>query len=349
MSFNIAFGALLGAASIGTAPAADLTPAAATEVTEQIARGLDSYVHPAAAKKAQARLRARKAEYAKLGSREAYAQAVSADLFEITRDKHLKVSVQSLQAERGARVTDEEQALIDARLAYGLSAVRRLPGNIGYLKLSYFEQGQAGCDVVDGVLRLLKDTDALILDLRGNRGGGGCADERLLGHLSPADKAIPMARITWRRADGSTEIMQRRPSKPEAGPLYADKPVYVLTGERTFSAAEAVAYDLKVAGRATLVGETTAGGANPSDRPVPLSYGFRVFVPNGLVSHPLTGANWEGVGVKPHVEVVAENALVEAYGRALTAAKPQVATPRSELERTAATHDPYRTLVAELL
>jgi C-terminal processing protease CtpA/Prc len=194
-------------------------------------------------------------------------------------------------------------------------------------------------------MRLLKDTDALIIDLRQNGGGGGATDEQMLGHLSKTP--IPMARITWRNADGSTVVDQRSPAKPAGGPLYPDKPVFVLIAKRTFSAAEAMAYDLKAAGRATLVGETTGGGANPANRPSPLSYGFRIFIPNGHVEHPTTHANWEGVGVAPDVSVASAEALTTAYGLALKATKPAVSTPRSDKERADAIADPRAALLAD--
>ncbi len=48
------------------------------------------------------------------------------------------------------------------------------------------------------------------------------------------------------------------------GPQYLDRPVYVLTSADTFSGGEEFAYDLKTQGRATLIGETTRGGAHPT-------------------------------------------------------------------------------------
>jgi len=327
------------------ASAGDLTPKAAGEVVDQVVAGLGVYMDPAVGAKAQAALRARRGDYVKLDTREAFAAAVSKDLYEATHDKHLKVSVLTVDAGKQARLTDEQQALVDRRLAYGLMGIRHLPANIGYLKLSYFEQGEAGAKLVETALGLLQDTDALIIDLRQNRGGGGASDEAFLGHLSRTP--IPMAKITWRTEAGGSEVMQREPRKPAGGPLYPDKPVYVLTSSRTFSAAEAFAYDLKAAHRATLVGEVTGGGANPSNMPTPLGYGFRVFIPNGKVTHPTTGTNWEGVGVQPDVVTPANAALTEAYRLALAAAKPLVSTAKSVAERKEAIADPTAALLAD--
>ena len=92
----------------------------------------------------------------------------------------------------------------------------------------------------------------------------------------------------------------------------AKKPVYVLTSSLTFSGGEEFAYDVQAFKRGVIVGETTGGGANPGG-PQPLGHGFTVFVPTGLVKHPVTGTNWEGVGVKPDVPVAPELALLEAH------------------------------------
>ncbi len=50
-------------------------------------------------------------------------------------------------------------------------------------------------------------------------------------------------------------------SYPVAGAAkFADKDLYILTSRRTFSAAEALAYDMQALKRATIVGEPTGGG-----------------------------------------------------------------------------------------
>jgi len=96
----------------------------------------------------------------------------------------------------------------------------------------------------------------------------------------------------------------------------AGKPVYVLTSSRTFSGAEEFAYDLQTQKRATIVGETTGGGANPGG-PVRLPYDLTLFVPTGRAINPVTKTNWEGVGVKPDVAVSADSALDVAHGLAV--------------------------------
>jgi hypothetical protein len=64
---------------------------------------------------------------------------------------------------------------------------------------------------------------------------------------------------------------------------------------------------------ATIVGETTGGGANPGGG-APLTPDFGMFMPSGRGENPTTGTNWEGVGVKPDVATSAADALKVALG-----------------------------------
>lgn len=321
--------------------AGDLTPAAAEAALAALDRGLQGYIDPDKGARARAAVRAGRDRYLRLTDRQAFVDAVSADLLAATGDLHLKLRVDTTSAAVTA-LSPGDEALLEGRLAHGLMTIRRLPGNIGYLKLRYFAAGEDGRAMIDAAMMLLKDTDALIIDLRENTGGGGASDEELLGHLSR--EPIPMAVIEWRGDDGRFTTMARRPASPKGGPLYPDKPVFVLIAKRTFSAAEGFAYDLQAARRAILIGETSRGGGNPSNRPVELGAGMSAFIPNGRVRHPTTGGGWEGTGVRPDVPTAPDQALTEAFTRALAVAKPAVSTPKSERELADARADPRAAL-----
>src|SRR5262249_31347733 len=88
--------------------------------------------------------------------------------------------------------------------------------------------------------------------------------------------------------------------------------VYVLTSARTFSAAEEFTYNLQAQKRATVVGETTGGGAHPGGTR-PINEHFAMFVPTGRAINPITKTNWEGTGVKPDVAADADEALAKAH------------------------------------
>lgn len=329
-----------------TASAGDLTPKATAQILDVLDLKLGAYVDQDMAPKLRATIKARRQDYLKLDSREALAAAVSADLFAISNDLHLKLSIDTVDGSKAdAALTPEQEAQIENQRAHGLMAIRRLPGNVGYLKLRYFAADEDGAALIDAAMALLKDTDVLIIDLRDNNGGGGESDTRLLGQLSATP--IPMSAVTWRNPNGTLETWERQASIPAGGPLYAGKPVFVLVSKRTFSAAEGVAYDLKASGRAVLIGERTRGAGNPSRLDGSLGYGMRVFVPNGRAVNPITGTGWEGVGVAPDIEVEAGGALTEAYARALALVTPKVTTPKSQKELSDARADPRAALLAD--
>ena len=78
------------------------------------------------------------------------------------------------------------------------------------------------------------------------------------------------------------------------------KPAYVLMSGHTFSGAEEFAYDLRNLKRVTLVGETSGGGSHAVNGH-PAGDHFVVWVPNARSISPVTGTDWEGVGVAPDV------------------------------------------------
>ncbi|HST45095.1 MAG TPA: S41 family peptidase [Luteimonas sp.] len=198
---------------------------------------------------------------------------------------------------------------------HGIRGVRILPGNIGYIDLAFFahfefaDKAAPPRVAIDAALALLQWTDAVIIDLRGN-GGGSPA---MVGYLTSA--------FTQKGADIYNRFSSREGSTSEA-PLdwhpspRLDVPLYVLTSGRTGSAAEALAYTLQSAGRALVVGERSGGAANPGG-PVEVGEGFSVFVSTGSPVNPLTGRNWEGVGVQPGLGVPAHDALHAAQVHAL--------------------------------
>ena len=99
-----------------------------------------------------------------------------------------------------------------------------------------------------------------------------------------------------------------------------DVPVFILIGPDTFSAAEAFAYDMQSRQRATLVGEPTGGGAHDTDLFV-VDEQFEIYISTGRAVSPVTGGNWEGVGVQPDIRVPAGKALDAAVVEAKKAAE----------------------------
>jgi C-terminal processing protease CtpA/Prc len=191
--------------------------------------------------------------------------------------------------------------------------VKILDGNIGYIVVNGMLPDSAAKDAITAAFAFLRYTDALILDLRGNPGGSGSID-LYMSYLSTGAPFL-LHSLHWR----SGYVVDTRTMDLGALSYGTKKPVFLLTSHRTFSAAEALAYDFQSCKRGMVVGETTGGGANPSawDGTVPLGHGFFANIPTGYVVNAFTGGNWEGVGVKPDVEVSADEALAKAWSLAL--------------------------------
>lgn len=155
-------------------------------------------------------------------------------------------------------------------------------------------------------MQKLIEADAIIFDMRKNGGGSPSMVRCICSYLFK--EATHLNTFYWRPADNYTETWTN-PSM--ASKTKEDIPLYVLTSNYSFSAAEEFTYDLKQLKRATIIGETTGGGAHPSG-PIVINQGFFVNVPQGRAINPVTKTNWEGVGIKPDIDVPAEGALDKA-------------------------------------
>jgi len=321
-----------------TAAKESWTRAQATEALAALDEALGSYVFPEKAEEARRVLRSNRSQYLAIADREALAERLTKDIGAALNDKHFYVRVAAPRP-GGGRV---DPMAGEAQQGYGIEAVRRLPGNIGYIDLRQFGGSEESARRIEAAMDLLADTDALIIDLRNNRGGSGVAMAALIGRLE--SKPIPRSALLWRQSDGSFERVEGETTEYPANKRYG-RPVYLLTANFTISAAEGFAYDLQAAGRVTVVGEPTRGGANPMNRPpFDLGQGLIAWVSNGRSEHPVTKGTPNGTGVIPDVRAAPAEALSVAYARALegvTTAEPE---SRFGRELAAAKADPNATL-----
>lgn len=187
---------------------------------------------------------------------------LSADLFATCADKHLR-----LIWHESARASQDEDHLVAAlrercRLENnGIRHVEQLPGNIGLVEITIIPEAALAAETITATLRLVQYTYALILDLRGALGGApdGVA---FFNSFFFADGEVHLSDMV----EGGPQEVTRQfwTASYVPGPRYTDRPVYILASARTFSGAEALAYDLQALKRATVVGEVTHGGAHPS-------------------------------------------------------------------------------------
>jgi hypothetical protein len=285
------------------------------------------YVFPDVARKMadHVRERQRAGAYDRITSARQLAQALTDDLRSISQDKHLGVhlSEHTPPAGKATPAQEEAQRRFVARVNYGFDKVERLEGNIGYLKLRGFVPAALGGETAAAAMTLLASTEALIIDLREN-GGGEPEMVALITSYLFGDEPVHLNDIYDRPTDATTQYWTR--SYVPGRRFGAKKPVYVLTSSHTFSAAEEFTYNLKNLERATIVGETTGGGAHPGEH-VALADRFAMFVPTGRAINPITKTNWERTGVAPDVQAPAERAFDVAY---LGALEQVVATEKDE-------------------
>lgn len=161
------------------------------------------------------------------------------------------------------------------------------------------------------VVNNLGNAESVIIDLRSNGGGNPYAVQLLCSLFMP--EGLPLNTIESRKgavietqefATLSTDElpMEKRLTTPR---------VFVLIGPQTFSAAEEFSNNMKVLGRATIVGAPSGGGANPGGYRK-IGENLRLFIPMGRAVNPLQKGNWEGVGIIPDLVVPAEEALEKA-------------------------------------
>jgi hypothetical protein len=275
-----------------------------SRVVERVAGEFDSsYVVPELGKKMSAVLRKSNArgEYRRLIYGDDLADRLTDDLRGISHDKHIEVRFSySAGPPEPPEKQSETQARQLAAMNCGFEQAEHLRPNVGYLKLDMFADTAVCASTASAAMNFLADSDALILDLRDNHGGGGGMVEFVASYLFAGRRHLD---DMFSRTENATKETWTTPEVP--GKKFIGKPVFILTSKGTFSAAEYFSNVLRNLKRATLVGETTGGGAHTVEMRR-IDDHFLVRVPNG---GPITKTDWEGTGVEPDVKVPAAEAL----------------------------------------
>lgn len=296
-----------------------MTPSDRKDVLDAVIEHLETdYVEPDIGRSAAQNLRQSnlEGEFNQVVNGELFADLISKKLQSLTGDGHLNLEYSSepialdtpAEAEFAA---SELERYYGAHLNYGVEEISRLENNIGYLDLRVFAPIDMGGDTVIAAMNVLAHTDALIIDLRKNGGGIGDMADLVASFLFDTEPQP----LTGTYDRPKNELTQRFTQAYVPGDRFgADKPVYVLISPRTFSAAEALAYNLQALDRATIVGEASGGGAHPFEY-LPVHEHFVLWSVTAKSINPLTNGNWQGVGVVPDVLVSAEDALETALSQ----------------------------------
>ncbi len=201
---------------------------------------------------------------------------------------------------------EREMGVNEARESnFGFRKTEILQGNIGYLRLDRFYPFiDDAKPTMDGAFRFVSNCKALIIDLRFN--GGGNPDMVLQTQSYFFKEKTRMNDILDSRNDTI-----KRWADPTTTNFKLNMPVYILTSRYTFSGAEDFAYGLQQVKRATVVGDTTGGGAHPSGE-FSIGQGFVIRIPTHRSFNLITKTDWEGTGVRPNVAVSSEEGLTKA-------------------------------------
>jgi retinol-binding protein 3 len=314
--------ALPGSAAFGQvgSPVPDQTIGAAERaaIIDSMSATLNrNYVFPEVAKKMEtaARKKLKSGGYNTITSARQFADVLTADLMEVCHDGHFGIRYAAEIPPNTDSLTDEQRAQYLAQLKrdnFGFRKVERLPGNIGYVDFRQFVGAEYAAPTAIAAMNFLGNCDAIIFDLRQNGGGEPSMIQLLTSYLLKQSTHLNSFYI--RQSDS---IQQFWSSAWVPGPRLDNADVYVLTSHFTFSGAEEFSYNIKNLKRGSIVGEVTGGGAHPVSEFYFANLHFGVRVPFGRAINPVSGANWEGVGVKPDVEVPADQALIVAQTMAL--------------------------------
>ena len=224
----------------------------------------NTYIFFDVAEKMAAAIRERAArnEYDAITGSRAFADRLTTHLQEVSKDKHLRVLFNAEGfPERRTPTTEERERMraAERRGNYGFQRVERLDGNVGYIELRGFSDSPDAGPTAVAAMNFAAGTDALMFDLRTNGGGSPAMIGLLSSYLF--DDVVHLNDFYIRERD---EHRQFWTSPHVQGQRYGStKPVYILTSNRTFSAAEEFTYNLKNLKRGIVVGETTGGGAHP--------------------------------------------------------------------------------------
>ncbi|MEO5773865.1 MAG: S41 family peptidase [Sphingomicrobium sp.] len=283
---------------------ADLRPA-----MDAIAGALESrYVLPSRGTEGAARLRvmSRRGDVTRVcGDGPAKAKALTRATRDALNDLHLRVAFGPPDPS-DPPLQPDGYALADN---LGIEEVSRMPGGIGYLRIT----GWAPLSWVEprlaNAFALLRDSTAIIIDVRGNPGGDGGTVNLVTRTFLPVG-ASPTLLSFDRAGKPAKAVTSKEPTWPR---FPQSMPLVVLIDRESGSGSEALAYSLREEQRATIIGSRSAGAAHSVRDAVALPGGFALYIPQYRLEGRISHTDWEGIGVRPDVEAGTTDAKMLAW------------------------------------
>ncbi|MBU1012769.1 MAG: hypothetical protein KKG99_07175 [Bacteroidetes bacterium] len=291
-----------------------------SETIENLSKMLaDFYVYPENGKKMADLLKTNlhNGKYDQIDNFDQFGSTLTRDLFEAAKDIHLRIyydptGVENIRNDKAVSETEKENDLLKqkkdfSKTNFGFNHLEILPGNIGYLKLTYMERVDWSGETATNAMNFLSNADYIIIDLRDNAGGN---IEMIPFLASYFYNSIDDVLIFETQIPSENEVIQYRTLPYLPGKRMAKTPLYILIGRNTISAGESLAYTLQKLGRATVVGEKTVyAGAHILRYSKIVNDYYLVRIPEMLCVNPITKTDWEGVGVEPDIKTESKDAL----------------------------------------
>lgn len=235
------------------------------------------------------------------------------DINKVYNDKHFGIRYMPPVQNAGSQPMPSQEerakqvAIMEKENNYMFKKVEILTGNVGYLRFDGFvgniNEAKA---TLEGALSFVKNTKALIIDMRNNMGGSPDMVKQVESYFFK-DKTHTLDIVSTEYKD--TLKFYTEPENTNG--LLLTMPIYILTSKNTASGAEDFSYAMKCLKRAKLVGDTTTGAANGTG-PFHIGQGFIAFIPTFRPINPITLKDWEGTGVYPDYHVKSIDALEKA-------------------------------------
>ncbi len=328
-------------ALVAPAPAPGFDLAEGKRAVAVLAEELErTFVFPDVARRYAARLRERLADgaYDRAADAAALAAMVTEDLQAVAPDGHLKMRPPLPAAAEGGPA--RRRVYPDPMEQAGWIA-----DGVAYVRFNAFLGSAQQVADFEAFLDGHEGARTLIIDARTHHGGGLSEMDVLFPRIfteprtvmvmdtrasvAAEEGGLPFDSLVQVPAPAELHRAEHRVVPRAERSAWADTRIFLLTSGRTASAAEHLATVLKETGRATLIGDTTAGAGNYGGG-IDLPGGYDAFIPVGHSYFP-GKQGWEGVGVTPHIAVAPERALVEALVRSGVSAQQAEALSASHV------------------
>jgi hypothetical protein len=254
---------------------------------------------------------------------EKFATVLTEVVQSVNKDKHMRImsnkpfvaqtnKVEAKAAHRMGQINNYRN------YNHGFKELKLLEGNVAYLDVRMFAPMERAKEIADAYMKLMSLSDAVIIDLRQNTGGSPAMVQYLCSYFF--DKKIHLNSLFYREGDRTEEYWTL---EEVGGKKLVDIPLFIMISEETFSGAEEFSYNMQTQKRAVLIGQTSAGAANPGGTRG-INEHLSVFIPTGRAINPITQTSWEGIGVQPEIQTKKE----ESFGQALVLAQNAAETFR---------------------